>query len=118
MMSYLLVFVGGGLGCVARFLVAMGVARHYAGSYPLATFISNAASCLLLLAIIGFLSEGHISRWARPLLVVGFCGGFSTFSTFSFETATLIKNGHPWVAAANIIISLSVCLAIAYRMAK
>ncbi|MCF8256156.1 MAG: CrcB family protein [Flavobacteriales bacterium] len=118
-MTYLLVFIGGGMGCMARYAVASLVAKHYSGSYPIATFISNTLSCLILLAVLMLLmADNNAPRWARPLLIIGFCGGFSTFSTFSFETVHLIKNGNPWVAAVNVMLSLGVCLAIAYRASR
>lgn len=118
-MSYLLVFVGGGLGCVARYGIATMVARHHVGSYPIATFLSNVLSCTLLVVVLAIMaSEDATAKWIKPLLIIGFCGGFSTFSTFSFETIQLIKNGNHLVAAANVIISLLVCFAIAYRMTK
>jgi CrcB protein len=118
-MSYLLVFVGGGLGCVARYGMATLVARYHVGSYPIATFLSNVLSCVILAGVLALLvSENSTAKWVKPLLVIGFCGGFSTFSTFSFETVHLIKNGNLLVAAANVILSLAVCFAIAYRIAK
>lgn len=118
-MSYLLVFIGGGLGCVARYGVATLVARYHVGSYPIATLISNVLSCVILVGILAFMvSQDSTAKWVRPLLIIGFCGGFSTFSTFSFETVQLMKNGNHLVAVVNVIMSLVVCFAIAYRVAK
>lgn len=116
-MNYFLVFVGGGLGSVLRYFISNGVLRLYQGTFPLATLISNVLSCAILVGIVGIFSMGNLdSKWVRPALIVGFCGGFSTFSTFGFETVQLIKNGNPWIAAANIVVSLSVCLLILYRL--
>lgn len=117
-MTYLYVFIGGGFGCLARYAMAVLVARHYEGNYPLATFLSNTLSCAIMLAVLSFFTAQDSAKWARPLLIIGFCGGFSTFSTFSFETAQLIKNGNLWVAAANMVISIAVCVAIALRLAR
>lgn len=119
MNSLILVFIGGGMGCLTRYGVAVSVARHFPNAYPVATFISNTLSCLLLLGILMYISaDTGQSKWVRPLLITGFCGGFSTFSTFSFETAQLMKNGNPWVAAANIAISVGVCVWIMYRLGR
>ena len=116
-MNYLLVFVGGGLGCVLRYAISTGILRLYQGTFPLATLISNALSCAILVWIIGILSMENLdSKWVRSALIIGFCGGFSTFSTFGFETVQLIKIGNPWIAVANIVVSLSVCLLILYRL--
>jgi len=116
-MNYLLVFVGGGLGCVLRYAISTGILRLFQGTFPVGTLISNALSCAILVWIIGILSMENLdSKWVRSALIIGFCGGFSTFSTFGFETVQLIKNGNPWIAVANIVVSLSVCLLILYRL--
>lgn len=100
-----------------RYLISNGVLRLYQGTFPVGTLISNALSCAILVGIFSVLSmDNSESKWVRPALIVGFCGGFSTFSTFGFETVQLIKNGNPWIAAANILVSLSVCLVILYRL--
>lgn len=119
-MNALLVFFGGGLGSVLRYLVSLVISKYYQGVFPLATFLSNVFSCLLLVLVVESIRRTGMveASIVRYLLLIGFCGGFSTFSTFSFETVLLIKNGNPWVAVGNIVISVSVCLILIYKLTK
>ncbi|MBL4585840.1 MAG: CrcB family protein, partial [Flavobacteriales bacterium] len=108
-MNYILVFFGGGLGCLARYSISMASVKYYNGIFPLGTFLSNVLSCLVLVVAVSLISKGMLEqRWLKLGLIVGFCGGFSTFSTFSFETIQLIKNGNQMVAAGNIALSVAV----------
>jgi len=91
--SILLVGVGGFLGSVMRYLVALAFAPADAG-FPFATMTVNIAGSFL----IGFISElavstSMVSPEARLLLVTGFCGGFTTFSAYMYEDASLVREG-------------------------
>ncbi len=109
------VFVGGGLGAVFRFLIGKYVLFFYQGIFPLSTLIANVFSCVIL-GIIVFKSVDF--KWFNDhlvlLLTVGFCGGLSTFSTYSLETFELIKNGSIGWALFNFFLSTLVCLSVIY----
>jgi len=117
-MTYLVVFLGGGLGSLTRYLLSLVVSRFYHGELPVATFASNVLSCLVLILIVGLLGKTDGNRLVQAGVLVGFCGGFSTFSTFSFETVQLMKNGSHLAAAANVILSVGVCLILIYKLTK
>lgn len=108
-MMYMLVFVGGGAGCVLRFFLSS--VAHWpveAGQFPLKTFVVNMAGCFL----IGLLSSALAIVDGRPevknMLVAGFCGGFTTFSTFSREALDLINGGYFLMAALYAVLSVLV----------
>ena len=114
-----MVFIGGGLGSVARYGVSMFVLRYFQGNLPVATFFSNVFACLILALVFSLSVEGQGGgRLLKLAVVVGFCGGFSTFSTFSYETVQLIKNGNHLVAAGNVIVSVAFCLILLYKLTK
>lgn len=109
MKPFLLVALGGGAGAVCRYALTL---LPISGRFPLATLIANALGAL----IIGFLAGCAIQMDSFPanlnlLLKTGFCGGFTTFSTFSLETVTLWQQHRFWTAGGNATLSLAVCFA-------
>jgi CrcB protein len=112
-MAYLWVALGGALGSVARYACS-GVAARWLGSgFPYGTLFVNvvgsyAIGVLGTLAIAG--TRALTSTDMRAFLIVGILGGFTTFSSFSLETFTLARGGNLGGAAANILLSLVLCL--------
>lgn len=100
-----LVWIGGGFGSVARYYVARWVDRWAAGSLPWGTFVVNILGSFILgvLAILILERMPPNARWAYLLLGTGFCGGFTTFSTFEWETFALVRDGSIRLALVNIV---------------
>ena len=105
----LYVFVGGGLGSVLRYLVSLAVGPE--SNFPWATMTANILSSFVLGLLVGLLqTTGTLSNEMRLMWVVGFCGGFSTFSTFSLENLQLWQSHQYGWLLLNILASVIVCM--------
>jgi len=107
MMNYLVVFTGGGIGSVARFMLATWIGQRWGRSFPLGTFVVNVFGSFLIGLLMTLMAERFLEnpQW-RLLLVVGGLGGFTTFSTFQYETGKLVVDGELIYAALNIVLSV------------
>ena len=93
MKSFILVFLGGGLGSGLRYLVAIAM-NQYSKLLPFGTFTVNMIGCLLIGLVLGYAQkENTLTSNQTLLLATGFCGGFTTFSAFASENLELIRNG-------------------------
>ena len=102
-MNLLLIAIGGALGSVARYVLSSFVTRAAGAFSPLGTWVVNLVGCVLFGAIVGA-AESRIvlSAEARAFLLIGVLGGFTTFSSYAFESVALLRDGQLAGAALNI----------------
>lgn len=119
-LPYFLIFVGGGLGSMCRYIVSTYMLKGTGLSFPWPTLAVNLSGCLLIGIFIGLLvrRQTETPYW---LLVTGFCGGFTTFSTFSNETFQLLRQGM-WLTAVSYVLLSFIgglgCTACGYTLSK
>lgn len=109
----LLVLVGSALGGLARHWVGLGVAAWLGPRLPWATLgINVLGSFVIGLAAAAIAADGRLAdaAWVRPFVMVGLCGGFTTFSAFSLQTVELLQGGEVGWALAYALGSVALCL--------
>jgi fluoride exporter len=115
MQNYIIVFFGAGIGGILRYWLSGFVYKFLPANFPYGTLAINfLGSFIIGFVIFGLYDKELVSQDMRLFLTIGFCGGFTTFSTFSLETFNLFKNSEFLFASLNIFLSVFLCLAGTY----
>lgn len=107
-LSYLFIFLGGGLGSMCRYALSDWLSNRFQTDFPVGTFVSNMLASLAFGLIAGYMVKHTISEQLSLFLLAGFCGGFSTFSTFSKENFFLLQQGDYWILTSNLLLSVTI----------
>ncbi len=108
MRDALLVFVGGGLGSVARYAVGLATLRAFGPGIPIGTFTVNVIGSFVMAVVVHFASRGLPDPW-RLLLATGVLGGFTTYSSFNQETVAMVQASETSRAATYVVVTLLAC---------
>lgn len=107
--------LGGFLGSIGRYLTAVLMTKIWSSSFPWGTFVANVLGCLIIGLVYGFSTR---MNWMNPewrlFLATGFCGGYTTFSSFTFENADLLQSGNYGTFALYTLSSFAVGLAAVF----
>ncbi len=112
MKNIFLIFVGGGSGSLVRYFLGRFVQTNLPTTFPVGTLVINIAASFILGIFVG--STLKLDEPLRALIAIGFCGGFSTFSTFSNDTLQLMISGRALEAFGNIFLNVILCLLATY----
>jgi CrcB protein len=105
--KFLLIMLGGGVGSLARYLASTAISTRFASLFPLGTMIVNISGSFLIGLLMTMLSERLPHPYWRLLLVVGFLGGYTTFSSFEWETFSAVRSGGLWIGIINVVGSVT-----------
>ncbi|HVX23388.1 MAG TPA: fluoride efflux transporter CrcB [Acidimicrobiales bacterium] len=110
---FLVVAVGGLVGAPSRYLLDRAISSRIESDLPWGTFVINVSGSLLLGVLTGLALTKHLPVIDKDLLGTGFCGAYTTFSTFTFETVRLLEDGRVLDALGNVVVSVAVGLGAA-----
>ena len=113
MIAYLWVAIGGALGSVGRYWLSGLVANRFGETFPWGTLVINVTGSFLI-GLFASLNGPEGRTWASPgfrqFFMIGICGGYTTFSTFSLETLNLAREGEFLYAGGNVLLSVTLCM--------
>jgi len=111
MTQLFLIFLGGGLGSLTRFFLGKAIQERAGADFPFGTLGVNLAASLVLGFFIGLVEARNLNNPNfRSLVAIGFCGGFSTFSTFANDNVLLLLDQRPLTALLNILLNVTGCI--------
>ena len=103
-----MVLIGGGVGAVARYILGTAISERIGGRFPLGTLVINVTGSFLIGLLMTLFTERlHLHPNWRLLLVVGVLGGYTTFSSFEYETFSAVHDGGKWIGLLNVIGSVT-----------
>ena len=117
MYTYLFVAAGGAIGSVARFGLSASIAKATSEVFPLGTLVVNVTGCFIIglfATLTGPEGRVMVPPDVRQFFMVGVCGGYTTFSCFSLQTLALARDGEMVRSAANVVVSVVLCLVGVY----
>lgn len=114
MTSFFFIALGGALGALGRYWTGLLFSAFYCGRFPLGTLSVNIAGSFIIGLTASAIAAGRLgaSPW-NDLIMLGFCGALTTFSTFSMDSFKLLKDGRYWNAGLNLVLSVMLCLGAA-----